>query len=139
MAGIFAWSRSGKIVGLIRFNEQSGGALDYDCMTLLGVRLADVPSAFGWDGLVVFFEHLPQSSASWRWHSPDEAAFSSDLGRAALLADVFDAVRNFNFSFASKGSRAPEPHMRPWRNKDDETYGSDPIAVSEFDDWYYGR
>jgi hypothetical protein len=128
--------RRGKIAGLVRFDRESGGALDWDCMVQLGVRLADIPRAYGWDALEVFARHLPLDSATRRWASRDEASFASDIGRAALLADIFDAVRAFNASFAAKGTK-PEPHMRPWKAKNRITYGSGAIPVSEFDEWYY--
>ena len=127
--------RRGKIAGLVRFDRESGGALDWDCMVQLGVRLADIPRTYGWDALDVFARHLPLDSATRRWASRDEAAFSSDVGRAALLADIFDAVRAFNYSFAAKGSK-PEPHPRPWTAPNKTSYGSGAIPVSEFDAWF---
>lgn len=106
-------------------------------MVQLGVRLADFPRTYGWDALDVFARHLPLDSATRRWASRDEAMFASDMGRAALLADVFDAVRAFNHSFAAKGSARPEPHRRPWTSPNNERYGSGAVPVSEFDAWFY--
>ena len=129
--------RRGKIAGLVRFDRESGGALDWDCMVQLGVRLADIPRAYGWDALDVFARHLPLDSATRRYASRDEASFASEIGRAAILADIFDAVRAFNCSFAAKGSKQPEPHPRPWTSNK-RSYGSDAIPVSEFDEWFNG-
>lgn len=136
MAGRQARGR-GKIAGLVRLDRESGGALDWDCMVQLGVRLADIPRTYGWDALDVFARHLPLDSATRRWESRDEALFASDIGRAALLADIFDAVRAFNFSFSAKGTVQPKPHGRPWTSPNTERYGSDAIPVSEFDAWFY--
>ena len=108
-------------------------------MVQLGVHLADFPRTYGWDALEVFARHLPLDSATRRWESRDEALFASDIGRAALLADIFDAVRAFNHSFAAKGSRRPEPHRRPWTGEKTETYGSDAIPASGFDEWYNSK
>ena len=127
---------SGKIAGLVRFDAESGGALDWDCMTRLGVRLADVGATYGWDALPVFVRHLPLDSATRRHLEADEATFASDIGRAALLADIFDAIRAFNHSFAAKGTKRPEPHERPWGRPDVETFGSGAIPAAEFDAWW---
>lgn len=105
-------------------------------MTRLGVRLADIPLTYGWDALVVFVRHLPLDSATRRHLNADEAAFASDVGRAALLADVFDAIRAFNHSFAERGSRRPEPHPRPWDHEDTETFGRGAIPADEFEAWW---
>jgi len=105
-------------------------------MTRLGVRLADVGQTYGWDALPVFVRHLPLDSATRRHLEADEAAFASDIGRAALLADVFDAIRAFNHSFAAKGAKRPEPHERPWGKPDAETFGRGAIPADEFDAWW---
>ena len=72
---------------------------------------------------------------------PDAFEFASDLKRNAILADIFDAVTLFTYTFArahgSKG-RKPEPYPRPWASGYAQKIGSDPIPISEFDRWYYG-
>lgn len=113
-------------------------------MSLLGVRLRDLPSTFGWDALPVLARHLPQTSATWRYLHADEASFSSEIKRAAMLADIFDAIEQVAYIFAAAYSKRPpkqpKPYPRPWVESDKtETIGSAPIRVSDFDAWYYGE
>ena len=112
-------------------------------MTLLGVRLRDLPSTYGWDALPVLARHLPMGSATVRHLRPDEASFSSEIKRAALLAAIFDAIEQVAYIFAAAHSKRqpkqPKPYPRPWVvDEKAETFGSAPIKVSDFDDWYNG-
>ena len=110
-------------------------------MTLLGMPFDRAAYSFGWGNLVVFVHHLPPSSALYRAMYGEASDFSSALKQSAILADLFDAVSALNFNFAKthggKG-RKPKPYPRPWANDNVQKIGSDPIPISEFNEWYYG-
>lgn len=111
-------------------------------MTQLGVRLADLPRTYGWSALQIMVRHTTTESAVWRHLNPDEAPWTQPIRQAAMLADLFDALRSFEHGVAqSKTKRKikrPEPYPRPWARKHKEhLYGSDPIKIADFDGWYY--
>jgi hypothetical protein len=112
-------------------------------MTQLGVRLADIPRAFGWDALCVLRRHAPMDSALMRWLHKDEADYSSDLHRAAMLADIFDAIQRNTYAdlciHSKQRPKEPKRYPRPWLDDSDEMkVGASPIPVSDFNSWYYG-
>ena len=136
----------GKIIALIRLNEDTEGAIDYDLMTSMGIRFADAPSALGWGGVAIFTRHLPQDSATARSLQPDEAAFASPLHLAAMIADLIDLVQAFRWQFESANTpesrpapQRPKPYPRPGAQGDSgQKFGAEPIPISDFDSWYYG-
>lgn len=132
----------GKIASLVRLNEESGGALDYDCMTQLGVRLRNLPYRFGWDALELLVEHAPMDSAFKRWRNKDEAEFATSLRQSAMMADIFDAIQHQSYIiaklFSKTAPREPKPYPRPWvEEKHEQRIGSAPIALGDFKSWYY--
>lgn len=132
----------GKIASLVQLDRESGGALDYDCMTQLGVRLRDLPYRYGWDALEILVDHAPMDSAFNRWLHKGEAEFSSDLKQSAILADIFDCINRVNYSlsciFSKQKPREPKRYPRPWLEDDSEQrIGSAPIAIADFNSWYY--
>lgn len=110
-------------------------------MTLLGMPLERAACSFGWGNLKAFVHHLPPTSAVYREKYSDASAFASDLKQSAILADIYDALAAFNYTFAKahggKGKK-PKPYKRPWTNDNTQRIGSKPIPISEFNDWYYG-
>lgn len=120
-------------------------------MTVLGLRLHDVPETIGWDGLIVFLKNVPMESAYVRALFPEEYAFSSGLKQAAMMADLIDCINWFRYehavSVSGKGAKPdqPKPYPTPW-NKDatpedplNGKYGKGAIPANEFYDWYYGK
>lgn len=107
-------------------------------MAILGMTFEQAASVFGWGELVNFSEHLPLDSAVNRAKNAKYYGFSSDFNRAVILADIFDAVRSFNYTFAKGGSKEPPRYPRPWETGDKQRIGSGAIPISEFDKWYYG-
>lgn len=67
----------------------------------------------------------------------DMSEWDSNIKQSMILADIFDAIRLFNFSFARNGE-PPKPYTRPWADKNAQRIGSAPIPIEEFNDWYYG-
>ena len=101
-------------------------------------RAAD---SFGWGNLIQFVHHLPPTSAVYRVKYPEASNFGSELKRNAILADLFDLINGFYYSFTKayggKGKK-PTPYERPWVSDGAQHIGSDPIPISEFNKWYYG-
>lgn len=97
--------------------------------------------SFGWGELINFSYHLPYDSATYRALKLDEYRFASGLQSNAILADVYDAIAALAHMFAKvhggKGAK-PEPYPRPWTSGNAQKIGSDPIPISEFNQWYYG-
>ena len=137
----------GGIRALVRVDADTDGALDYDLMCRLGIRLADVPMTIGWSGLKVFYRHLDGASATWRAQHPEYAPYSTPFGIAQMLADVIDMEQWVCYGIAAahhargkRPPRKPKPYEAPWRKGDhgDRHVGSGAIPRSEFLDWYYG-
>ena len=109
-------------------------------MTLLGMPFEKAAYSFGWGNMRDFARNLPQTSATYRALHEKESEFLSPLKHAAMIADVYDAISGFSHMFAKahggKGQR-PDPYPRPWAKKG-ESFGSDPIPIADFNDWYYG-
>lgn len=129
----------GGILGLVRLDKETDGALTADMMERLGVTFAKAPITFGWHAMATWARHLPQDSATWRATHPEHARWSSDLGRAAMLADLFDAIAHVIGAIgAAHGARPrpPKPYPRPGARQE-QRIGSGGIPVAEFDAWYY--
>lgn len=66
----------------------------------------------------------------------DAAEWSDTLKTNALLADIYDAIRLFNYSFAGKKAKEPKPYPRPWAENKSQKYGKDAIPILDFEDWW---
>lgn len=109
-------------------------------MERLGITLAGAP-VFGWHDVAVWARHLPTGSAVWRALNPKQAAFASDVGRAYIMADQFDATMHVIKAIASAAGgrpRDPKPYPRPGKDEGGH-FGSDPIPAGEFDAWFYSE
>ena len=109
-------------------------------MTLLGMPFEKAAYSLGWGNLYDFANNLPQESATWRRMHPEESRCTDKAGQFELAASTFDAVMMFAHLFAAahgyKGKQ-PKPYPRPWASKG-QKFGSGPIPISEFEQWYYG-
>lgn len=113
-------------------------------MCRLGLRFEDSPE-IGWDCVLVFTRHLDSQSAVYRARHPEEASFASPLKQAAILADLYDAIRSLEYTFVlahlKKGAAPPpEPRKYPRPGVDDgvQRIGKDAIPIADFEEWYYG-
>lgn len=110
-------------------------------MTLLGMPFGCAVDSFGWGALIDFVRHLPPESAVYRAKYSDASRFASNLQRNAILADLYDEIAAFYYSFAKvhggKGNK-PDPYPRPWVSGNAQKIGSEPIPIEEFNRWYYG-
>lgn len=87
-----------------------------------------------WDALISFIRHLPALSETCAEMFPDKAqtAWWHANAPALVLADLFDLIAN---AFKRRGSKTVH-YPRPYDNDDKQSYGKDPIPVSQFDDWW---
>lgn len=135
---------AGGIRGLCQLVDEHGGALEYDLMTRAGMTLDDVPARVTWPALRSFVTHLGPDSALYAEQNPDGAAWWQPWGRAAILADIYDAIAAFatGYATANRGRgpkpKPPKPYPRPWRTAQDNgrQVGRGAVPVSEFDDWW---
>lgn len=100
-----------------------------------GFRLADLCVRFSWRDLLVMVR---------RWSDePGTALGEVTHGHVLwetgdhLLAAVVDAVQIGNWQRAGKKSLPkPKPVQRPGSKGKTKTIGSDPIPISQFNDWW---
>lgn len=110
---------------------------------MLGMTMEQAASSFGWGELINFASHLPDSSAVARAKNRERSLYASDIQRAAMMADIYDAIAALSYMFACAHTqhgkpKKPKPYPRPWVSDDAQRIGSKPIPISEFDEWYYG-
>ena len=112
-------------------------------MTTTRYTLQDVGGALSWGALSHFVQYLPRESALSREIRPlsDEELWANGNATAAILADIYDLLSQFNVNFCSVSSRkrsyAAKPYSRPWaKDTGQRVLGSDPVPVSEFEDWW---
>lgn len=106
-------------------------------------QLTDVGGALSWGALLHFVSYLPRTSALSQEMRPldDTERWMRGEGTAAILADIFDAIRVLDVEVMAKGSRRkprqPKPYPRPWaKGKGEKHIGSDPIPIAQFDSWW---
>ncbi len=136
---------AGGIADLLRLADEHGGALEYDLMTRAGATLDMVPAQISWTALRSFVTHLDQESAVYAELNPEGAAWARCAGVKTLLADLYDLIAAFRWEFCAANTPArkakpqkPRPYQRPGAKDDRVRVGSDPIPISEFDDWWEG-
>ena len=71
----------------------------------------------------------------------DTERWASGEATAAILADIFDAIRAFDSDVMHKGTRRRpkqiQPDPRPWaKEKGSMHIGKDPLPISEFEKWW---
>lgn len=105
--------------------------------------LHDVPARIPWTALRSFVAHLDASSALVREIHPDAAEWRGTESVQSILADIYDAIAGFQWSFAAAHRehgkpRKPKPYPRPGQKRKGASVGRDPIPISEFDEWWDG-
>lgn len=107
----------------------------------LGMTFERAVESFGWGEVINFSRNLPIGSMTVRSKNKEIIEFASDLKRNAILADLYDLVSAFLYTFArAHGSKSgrPKPYKRPWLSPDEQHIGKGAIPISEFNEWYYG-
>lgn len=115
----------------------------------MGLRLSDLGTRkLNWYDLIVFVYGLnARNSCLYCELNPKTASYENGTASAAILADIYDNISEFMYAFGcantKKGHSKPKrakPYPRPWEeDKSVKKIGKDPIPISDFDDWYYGR
>lgn len=113
-------------------------------MTLARLTLDDIGGGLSCRALVAFVRNLPAGSALARETRDAELwAWSQPAMTNQLLAALVDELRMAEWAWArsngARGARRPRPIPRPGV-KDDSVrrIGSDPIPISEFEDFWNG-
>lgn len=131
------WGRTGGIAYLAGLLEEHPAALDHDLITQTRYTLDDVPSRLGWSHLAHFVAYLKPGSAL---HDELHPEYSSFDFKTALLADIFDLLGSFRYTYVAANSkskpRRPKPYPRPWTERKSQHYGKDPIPASQFAEWW---
>jgi hypothetical protein len=126
---------AGGIRSLLRFLEEHGEAVEYDCLTH-GFRLDEVGVSFSWRDLQTLVT---------RWGGlPGTALFRSVHGyegwttEAQLMAHLIDAIAMLDYHqvkvAGAKSAKKPMPLERPW-DKPRSRYGKGAIPFDEIDTW----
>jgi len=104
----------------------------------MGRRLDDLGTpALSWRDLLVIVRNVGPSSALARALKPELAAWASGQVAADLLAVIADLLAISNWQRQGKKSAAkPKRIKRPGVDNGDKKYGSAPIPVKDFDDWW---
>lgn len=120
---------------------EHGEAIEAD-LVRAGWTLDDVPSRLPWRALYAFVTHLPSDSALKREMNGDDAEWSSTLKTNAILADIFDAIAEFEVAFAkSRGAhpKAPRPYKRPGASSGEKRIGKGAVPHGTFMKWWEKR
>lgn len=121
--------------------------LDYDLMTRTGRSYAEWTStgAAGVVSVARFVQCLDADSRVVAANSgyKEWALWSSDHKRAQMLADLYDLIAAFQYTVLQQRSKRklkkPKPYPRPWVDTGSKKFGSKPIKVSKFWDWWNSK
>lgn len=129
----------GGIAGLALILKDHGEAVEFDLLSM-GLRLDDLGTdRLTWRDLYVVIHRAGPRSALMREVQPELSAWASGLVLADLLAHAVDLLAGGNWQRAGKKTAPkPKPIPRPGRKAESTKYGSDPIPVKDFDDWWNG-
>jgi hypothetical protein len=132
-------NHSGGIAGLALILADHGEAVEYDLLAL-GLRLDDLGTErLSWRDLFVVIHRAGPTSALMREVQPELSAWASGFVLADLLAHAVDLLAGGNWQRAGKKTAPkPKPIPRPGKKVEAQKYGSKPIPVKDFDDWWNG-
>ena len=123
-------------------------ALDFDLWRIMGVRLSDLGLTLNWYDLLVFCYGLnAHNSCLYAELNPETVRYERGDMCAFILADIYDNISSFAYSYATANSKSrhsvkkPPLYPREWDKNNDKSVkriGKDPIPISQFNEWYYG-
>ena len=133
------------MIGLARFVEAHGGALNYDLMTRTCYQLDDVGEALPWASLYSFIKHLGTNSALAK-ELGKSTGWETTLQTNIILADIFDLLQVIHadlVAWASGGKKKAnnKPYPRPGKeeHKNTRKLGSGAMPVDKLREWINGR
>lgn len=131
------WDHCGGICSLCQLLAEHGEAIEFDLLSM-GRRLDDLgTSALSWRDLWVIVRNLGPDSALSRAMFPDLSAWVAGRSSADLLAVIADLLAAGNWQRqGKKGAAKPKRIKRPGAKSEDKKYGSAPIPIRDFDDWW---
>lgn len=134
MAGRFG-HLSGGILGLYGFITEHREAVEYDLLTHGGFRLEDAGTpALSWRELHILVARWLKLHATATFESVNGIVWSTE---AQLTAMLIDLTASANWQRGGKSTAPkPKPLPRPWLKAKAQTFGRDPIPISQFDDWW---
>lgn len=129
-------NQPGGIFGLVELIDEHYEAIEADLLDR-GWRLSEVGGSFSWRDLLVMvrrFQRDPETATARsvhgeRWKVTDQ-----------LLAALIDLLQIGNWQRAGKKhAPKPKPFQRPWEKPRGRKFGSKPIAMSKFNDWWESK
>ena len=117
-------------------------------MTRTRFTLDDLGGTLSWASLLHFVSNLDEHSAYVKKKDGHEvAAWSTRVKTNAILADIYDEIAMLNYFFLAANTpknspkpKLPKPYPRPGVDESSSSgtrkFGSKPIPVSQFDDWW---
>ncbi|ALY09795.1 tail assembly chaperone [Arthrobacter phage Preamble] len=138
---IQAWAKAsgvslGGIEALLGFLREHRGAIEYTLLSM-GLRLDWLGSDdLDWRELWQIIAHTQMGSAlAESMHGEQSRWKITDY----LLAMVADALHDANWQRGGGKGAQPERVKRPGvKDKNTQSFGSEPIKISEFNDWWAG-
>ncbi|WNM65689.1 tail assembly chaperone [Arthrobacter phage Vulpecula] len=139
---LVAWQEAsgvtlGGIGSLCLVLDEHAEAIEYDLL-VMGRSLEDLGTpALSWRQLMVVVKQAGPGSALARALDPEMDAWTSGAITPWLLATVVDLLAGANWQRVGKKSAPkPKPLPRPGSKSEGTRYGSKPIPVADFDDWW---
>lgn len=134
MAGSVGY-RPGGIFSLCRLIERFGEAIEFDLLTTAGRSLDELGESLSWRDLwvlVMRWQKTAGTATSEAIHGVVHWSTADQLN--AMLVDLI-AFGNWQRA-GRKNAPKPKRLTRPWEKKRAQKFGSNPIPISKFNDWW---
>ena len=132
------------MIGLARFVEEHGEALNYDLITRTNYKTDDIGGALSWGALYAFIKNLGSDSALAR-DLGKSTGWETTLQTNVMLADIFDLLQVIHADLVywmSKGKKKAKtkPYSRPGKGEDKKRkLGTGTMPASELFAWFNRR
>lgn len=126
---------AGGILGLLELIDEHQEAVEFELL-IIGHHLAELSTAaLSWRDLFVLVR---------RWQKTPGNAVAAALNSGVevpswieqVLALVYDALQGIAFLLKRGKGQRPKRLQRWWEKRKQQRFGSDPIPMSQFDDWW---
>lgn len=128
------------MIGLARFIDEHGEAVNYDLLTRTAYQVNDVGGALSWGAFYAFIKNLGSDSALAR-DLGKSTGWETVLQTNTLLADIFDLLQVIHadlIHWMSHGKKKTnfKPYPRPGADKDKKRrLGSGAMPFDELREW----